>query len=224
MRDLRAALLATCGLAVFGAGCGHSEKGVVDQYFTAVQHQDNQTLASFASVSFDKKVDSWKVKDTMEETTNPAPLPDLVKKMKEAEKGLADNTKAARAFNNDHYMELDRIKSLKKGAPIPAKLSAVAAEWDKYNQQDRELKKALASAKDAVEKEKRNVTLSLGQMDDVESLEGEVVTKKVMVSVTVAGQPQDYVMTLRKYNVKGETETGPRRGSRWAVQGLAPAG
>jgi len=45
-------------LALSALGCqSHPEKGVVDQYFNAVNAKDSQTLSSFAAVSFDKKVD-----------------------------------------------------------------------------------------------------------------------------------------------------------------------
>jgi hypothetical protein len=205
-------------LAAITTACGHPEKSVVDSYFNAVNAHDNQTLTSFAVVSFDKKVQSWTIKKTLEETKTPVTLPDLAAKVKETEKAIADNQKAAQAYNNDHYKERDAIKALKKGAPVPAKLQPVATEWENFNKKDRELKKALAEAKDAAEKEKRTASLSLGGADDLENMTGNVVTKKILLGLTIDGQERDYVMTLRKYDVKG---AGAR--SRWMIQGLAPA-
>jgi hypothetical protein len=169
-------------------------------------------------VNFDKKVQRWTIKKTLEETKSPVALADLAAKARDTEKAIADNTKAARAYGTDHYKELDEIKALKKGAPVPAKLQPVATEWESYNKKDRELKKALAEAKDAVEKERRNASLSLGAVDDPEGVTGEVTTKKILLGLTIDGQERDYVMTLRKYDVKGG---GPR--SRWMIQGLQPA-
>jgi len=200
------------------AACGHPEKSVVDSYFNAVNAHDNQTLSSFAVVSFDKKVQSWTIKKTLEETKTPVALPDLVAKVRDAEKALADNTKVGKAYGNDHSKELDASRALnKKGAPVPAKLQAVSTEWENYNKKDRELKKALAEAKDAVEKEKRNAGLSLGGDADLEGVTGDVVTKKILLGLTIDGQARDYIMTLRKYDVKGAGR------SRWMIQGLAPA-
>jgi len=217
MRHPGSAPLAIVVLAA-AAACSHPEKSVVDSYFNAVNARDNQTLSSFAVVSFDKKVQRWTIRKTLEETKTPVTLPDLVAKVKELEKAIADNTKAAQAYNNDHYKERDDLKALKKGAPVPAKLQAVAAEWEALNKKDRELKKALAEAKDAVEKEKRTVALSVGATDDLEGLTGNVVTKKILLGLTIDGQERDYVMTLRKYDVKG---AGAR--SRWMIQALSPA-
>ena len=217
MRHRGRAALALFALAAAAACSSHPEKSVVDSYFNAVNQHDNQTLSSFAVVNFDKKVQSWTIKKTLEETKAPITLGDLSAKVKDTEKALADNTKAARAYGNDHYKELDEIKALKKGAPVPAKLQPVATEWDNFNKKDRELKKALAEARDAVEKEKRNASVSLGSVDDPEGVTGEVVTKKVLLGLTIDGQERDYVMTLRKYDVKGAGR------SRWMIQALAPA-
>jgi hypothetical protein len=218
MRHRGRAPLAMFALAAITTACGHPEKSVVDTYFNAVNAHDNQTLTSFAVVSFDKKVQSWTIKKTLEETKTPVTLPDLVTRVRDTEKAIADNQKAAQAYNNDHYRERDALKALKKGAPVPAKLQPVATEWENFNKKDRELKKALAEAKDAVEKEKRTASLSLGGADDLENMTGNVVTKKILLGLTIDGQARDYVMTLRKYDVKG---AGAR--SRWMIQGLAPA-
>jgi hypothetical protein len=218
MRHRGRAALALFALAAAAACSSHPEKSVVDSYFNAVNAQDTQTLSSFAVVNFDKKVQRWTIKKTLEETKSPVALADLAAKARDTEKAIADNTKAARAYGTDHYKELDEIKALKKGAPVPAKLQPVAAEWESYNKKDRELKKALAEAKDAVEKERRNASLSLGAVDGPEGVTGEVTTKKILLGLTIDGQERDYVMTLRKYDVKGG---GPR--SRWLIQGLQPA-
>ena len=208
-------------LALSALGCqSHPEKGVVDQYFNAVNANDSQTLASFAAVSFDKKVDRWEIKKTHDETKSSAPLPALAQKVKDLEAELAANTKAARAYNNDHYVELDQIKAMKKDAPVPAKLQPIKAEWDRFSDKDRELKKAIANAKAEVEKEKRSVVRSIGEADDVEALAGEVKEKKLDLDLTIGGQVTPYVMTVRKYEMK--RESGPRVVSRWVVQELQP--
>lgn len=209
-------------LTLAALGCqSHPEKGVVDQYFNAVNAKDSQTLASFAAVNFDKKVDRWAIKKTLDEQSSEAPLAGLSQKVKELEADLEANTKAARAYNNDHYVELDQVKNLKKDAAVPAKLQPIKAEWDKFNEKDRELKKAVANAREAVEREKRSVVRSVGQVDDVETLKGEMKEKKIELDLTLDGQVKPYVMTVRKYEMK--RESGPRVVSRWVIQSLQPA-
>jgi hypothetical protein len=225
MRERGAALLIVLGTAVVGAACGGSEQRVVDQYFNALKANDTQTLTSFALVAFDKKVDNWKITGTEPETKAPATLPDLTKKVRDLEGQLAANKKASQNYANEEegkrFLQIQQVKDAqKKNGKVPGNLAGVAAAWEKFNDKDRDLKKAVAEAKDAVEKEKRRVVLSLGQVEDVENQPAEVTTKKVDMNLTIAGEPKPYVITLRKYDLTGDK--GPRVVSRWVVESVAP--
>jgi hypothetical protein len=76
-------------ILVLLSACGGREKQVVEQYFNAVRAKDNQTISSFAAVSFDKPVTAWKISATSPETKSPVVLPDLAKKLADQEKQLA---------------------------------------------------------------------------------------------------------------------------------------
>jgi hypothetical protein len=215
----RVAMAAVVALA--GVACGHPEKSVVDQYFNAVNAKDTQTLSSFAAVTFEKKVDRWAIKKTISEDKKAAPLPDLVQKSKDADAAVAANKKAASAWSLDRFNDIEAVREARKNnKPVPAKLTEVAAKWDDFNTKDRDGKKTVAVSKDAVEKEKRSMARSIGDVEDVESLKGDVNEKQIEVDLTIAGQQQPYVMTLRKYDVKrdnGQTVRG-----RWVIQNLQP--
>ncbi len=223
MRERTTALAVALGLAVAGLACSSAEKNVINQYFTALRANDQGTLTSFAMVAFDQKVDDWKVVKIGPETKTPVTLPDLVKKQKELEAQLATNTREARAWGNDLnvYPKLDQVRSLEqKGQKIPASLESIHQKWSEYNSKDRDLKKVLAEAKEAVERERRNVSLSVGQVDDVENLGGVEFSKDLDVDLTINGQVKPYVITLRKYELTGGS--GPRMISRWVVESIAP--
>jgi hypothetical protein len=223
MRERATTFAVALGLAVAGLACSSAEKNVVNQYFGALRANDQGTLTSFAMVDFDQKVDDWKVVSVGPGTKTPVTLPDLVKKQKDLETQLATNTREARAWGNDLniYPKLDQVRSLEqKGQKIPASLEPIHQKWTDFNTKDRELKKAVSEAKAAVEREKRNVALSVGQAEDIEALNGEVLSKDVDLTLTIGGQVKPYVMTLRKYELTGGT--GPRMISRWVVQSLQP--
>jgi hypothetical protein len=223
MRERATTFAVALGLAVAGLACSSAEKNVVNQYFGALRANDQGTLTSFAMVDFDQKVDDWKVVSVGPGTKTPVTLPDLVKKQKGLETQLATNTREARAWGNDLniYPKLDQVRSLEqKGQKIPASLEPIHQKWTDFNTKDRELKKAVSEAKAAVEREKRNVALSVGQAEDIEALGGEVLSKDVDLTLTIGGQVKPYVMTLRKYELTGGT--GPRMISRWVVQSLQP--
>jgi hypothetical protein len=214
-------IILAVALALVSVACGHPEQRVIDQYFNAVNQQDTQTLSSFASVRFDKKVDKWKITGVSEETRTAAQLPSLVAKVSELDLALNDNKKAYNAYFLDHPKEVDQVRDLlKKDAKIPANLQSYASEWEKFTQKEKDLKKALADSKDAVEREKHNVSLSIGNLEDIESLTGEMVTKNIDLALTIAGETKDYVMGLRKYDMQA---TGAGRVvSRWVIHSLEP--
>jgi hypothetical protein len=226
MRERTTALGVALGLAIAGLACSSAETNVVNQYFTALRANDQNTLTSFAMVAFDQKVDDFKVVSVGPETRTPATLPDLVKKAAELEAQQKANEKEYRAWGNDLavYPKLERMREARaKGAKIPGDLQPIAEKFDAFQTKDRELKKAVSDAKAAVEREKRNVGLSIsvGQTDEIERLTGEVLSKDVDLSLTIGGQAKPYVMTLRKYELTGGTG---RMVSRWVVQSLTPKG
>jgi hypothetical protein len=224
MRERRATLALALSLVAAGLACKSGESKVVDQYFNALRANDQNTLTSFAVVSFDQKVDSWKIVSEGPEVKAPATLPDLVKKAKEAQAELDKNTKEARAWANDIkvYPDLDKVRQAQaKGDKIPPALQPIATKWDTLQAEDRRLKKAVADAKAAVEREKRNVALSIGQVEDVESLTGESLTRDIDVDLSIGGATKPYTMTLRRYDLKGASGGG-RMMSRWVVQSLTP--
>jgi hypothetical protein len=214
------------GLALAGLACGSSESKVVDQYFGALKANDQNTLTSFAMVAFDQKVDNWKITAEGPEVKAPAPLPDLVKKQKDLQAELDKNTRDARAWGNDLkiYPDLDKVRQAQqKGQKIPPALQPIADKWENFQSEDRRLKKAVGEAKQAVEREKRNVGLSIGQMEDVESLTGDMLTRDIDLNLTIGGAVKPYTMTLRRYDLKGQTGGG-RMMSRWVVETLTPKG
>lgn len=225
MRERRTALLVALGLAVAALACSSTESNVVNQYFTALRANDQGTLTSFAMVAFDQTVDDWKVVSVGPGTKTTATLPDLVKKAADVEARQKANEKEYRGWGNDLavYTKLDQMRAVRaKGGKIPPPLQPIADKFDAFQAKDRELKKAVSDAKAAVEREKRNAALSVGQTDDIETLTGEVLSKDVDVNLTIGGQVKPYVMTLRKYELTGGT--GARMVARWVVQSLVPKG
>ena len=224
MNDRRAAISIIAGLTLAVAACGDPTKSVVDNYFRAIQAEDNQTLASFAVVSFDKKVDAWKVVQFHPESRSPATLPELAAKVKQIDADLAENKKAYNAYFLDNPAEVDQVRELlRAGEDIPKKLTEVAEDWQQFVAKEKELKRVLAEARDAAAKEKKNVTLSVGQAEKVDQLKGEAVSKDVDLTLTINGQPENYTMKLRKYELESDG-SGARAMSRWIIFALQEKG
>jgi len=224
MSNRRAASSLVVALALLGAACGHPEQKVVDQYFTALNAKDNQTLTSFAAVSLDtkgKRVDSWTIVQGTPEQRTPAPLPELLQKVKEADAAVAENKRKYSAYFLDHPQEVDELRDLtKKGAATPPRLAKTAADWKGFTDTERDLKRAVADAKEAVEREKRLVGLSLGTVDGLEALKGEMASKTLELLLSVGGEAQPHQMTLRRYDLA--PAQGPAPMNRWIIYELRP--
>jgi hypothetical protein len=213
------AALAAFAVAVAGLSCGGSESTVVDQYFNAVNAKDDQTLSSFAAVKFDRPVESWKITGTSEEQRTPVTAGEMAAKVKDLEAQVAKNMKEAReTLDAGKVGEVQALRRANKA--VPASLQATAADYDRFTKAAADLRKQVAAAKDALEKERRHMTLSVGAVDSLEGVTGEVVSKTVDLDLTLKDEkPAPYVMTLRKYELQRE---GPRAISRWVVQDLKP--
>jgi hypothetical protein len=225
MRERATAFGVALGLAIAGLACSSAETNVVNQYFTALRANDQGTLTSFAMVAFDQKVDDFKVVTVGPETKTPVTLPDLVKTATDLDAQQKANEKEYRTWGNDLavYPKLDQMRDARaKGKKMPRALEPIAEKFDTFQAKDRELKKALAEAKAAVEREKRNVALSVGQQEDIETMTGDMLSKDIDLNLTIGGEVKPYVMTLRKYELTGGS--GPRMVSRWVVQSLVPKG
>jgi hypothetical protein len=221
----RGALLVGLAMGAVATACGHPEERVVDQYFGALQQGDTQTLTSFALVQLDQKVERWKIVGGQPEAQAPAPLPDLIKKVQEVDSQLQANKRASQEFANEdngkRFLQIQEVQEAqKKSAKIPTALTAVAQKWAEFNEKDRALKKQLAEARSAVEAEKRNVMLSIGQQSEVEGMSGQMASKDLDLELTIAGEVKPYTMTLRKYDMEGGT--GARVVSRWFIYALKP--
>jgi hypothetical protein len=207
------------GLTLAAAACGGGgESRIVDQYFGALNAGDNQTVASFAMVTFKEKVEKWEVKSASEESRRPVPLPDLIKKGKDLEAAVTENKKKAGDFRNTNVVEYNRYVDVKDKTKIPANLQKFVDEWLAFEKSDKDLRKQTSENKAAVEKERKNAALSVGQLPDLDSLSGEVVEKNLDLALTVNGQVKSYAMGLRKYDLQGSS--GSRMVSRWVVQSL----
>ncbi|MEO8362187.1 MAG: hypothetical protein ABI672_19325 [Vicinamibacteria bacterium] len=213
---------AIAALAALTIACGNHETEVIDKFFGAVQANDNQTVSSFSMVPFDKPVKSWKVKSVGEEQKVPAPLAGLSTGLKAADEAVTQNKKEAGAYFNAHPLEVDKVKPLvEAGTAVTGALQKTAEDWKKFNDADKDLKTKAAEAKIAYDREKRLVTMSVGQAAVSDNLVGDLITKTAVVEVESEGDVKTYAIQLRKYDVAPGGQ-GPKTQSRWLIQSITP--
>jgi hypothetical protein len=218
MRHRFGILLVILGVAAVAVGCASPEQRVIENYFRAVNAGDNQTLTSFAAVAFPQKVEKWRIVSAQPEVKGTAQLPELQKKVAEVQAALDANKREYSKYYLDHASEVEDVKAVrKKGQKLPAKLEKVAAAWDEFSVKEKDLKRAFSEAKEEVQHEKRNVQLSLGEIEGIESKAADMTSHEFELLLTVEGQEKPYIMVVRKYVLKDE-----QRMSRWMIYSLDP--
>ena len=206
------AWLAVLALAAATWPAAHPEKTVVDQYFNAVNAKDNQTLSSFAAVQL--RPDGRELGDQEDdsEEKEPAPLPELVTEGEGRWRPQqAANTKAARAYSLDHFADIDAgARTPKAERPVPAKLRA-RGQPSGTSSTRRTASSRRRWPRPRTRWRRRSATCALlgGRVEDVEALPGEVHDQEDRGGPHHRRpEPQPYVMTLRKYELKRD---GPAR-------------
>jgi hypothetical protein len=223
MKNSYAGFGAVSVLAAMTMACGSPEGQVIDNFFRAVQAKDSQTVTSFSMVPFDQVVKGWKVKSVGEELRVPAPLSALAAALKAAEEAESQNKKDAGAYFNAHPLEVDKVKPLvESGGAVPKNLQKTADDWKKFNDTDKDLKAKSAEAKQAYDRERRLVTMSVGQAGNPEALAGDLITKSAMVEVEAGGDVKLYSIQLRKYDVAPGGQAAKKVMSRWLIQSITP--
>ena len=204
------------------AGCGHPEQRVIDQYFGAVNAGDNQTITSFAAVKFDKKVEKWKIVSVSPEAVAEAPLPALAQAFAKAQADFDKEKKDIQRMALDKYSEYEQVREIeKKGGKVPANLQDMHDKLEAWKKREQELKQQIMASKAAADAERRIVQLSMGSnVEGLDALPADMASKELELVLTVAGQPETWVMQMKKYTPK--ESTGQRVISRWAIASLEP--
>ena len=199
------------GLGLMAAACG-SDTRIVDQYFGAVNAGDNQTLTSFAMVPFKEKVEKWSVTGSSpERPVAPPPCPTSWPRARSSRLTWPPTRRKRAPIRSPTPTSTTGTWRRRARAPrSPANLQKFDDDWGKFEQNDKDLKKQIAENKAAVEKERRNVQLSVGQNDALDTMTGEMVEKTLDLALTIKGQVKNYAMGLRKYDLTGGAEHGPR--------------
>ena len=216
-------------------GCsGGAEQKILDDFFRASRMRDNTTLGNFATVEFDPRTDgvvqSFKVVSIGEERTRPLPLKQYAQDLAEAREADEKFSAEKRAYQNANLAVIDRVvKTEAAGRAVAARDKAVADAWAKWTADAAAHTKAVSQAQRQLNSSKGLAELSLARAttpDMIESLEGEMVAKDVMIDATVR-QPDGttvqktmkaVIQQARMKDASGQAVTG-----RWILTGLEPA-
>ena len=211
------------------------EENLVRQFFRASSLRDSQTLANFATVSFEPKtegsVTDFDVTAVSPERTEPLQVIELSKAMAEAEAANKSFNEKKKAYQDANMEAIDRVlKAEGTGRKLTGKDAQIQAEWDEVARRTGAEAKKVSAARVALSDSRPVAEMSLmanssDKTPTVEELNGNLVSKDISVTATVRGpdgatSQKNYVLTAQRAVVKGAS--GERSG-KWIITGIKPA-
>jgi hypothetical protein len=225
--------------AVFIAACsGRSEEPILQQYFTASRLRDTQTLANFATVSFEPSqegsVQSFTITNVSSEQKEPLHIKELAKAHEQAKAEADEFTKRKRAYQNENREAIDRVlKAEGQRGRLRGKDAEVQAAWAKWRDETNQYTKKVSEARMKLANERPIAELSVsdprrGNLTDVTKYDGEMITKEVTLNAQVrqpnsgAVVPKTLLVTMQRAVLKGDD--GKKIEGRWVITRLKDAG
>jgi len=210
------------------------EENIVKQYFRASGLRDNQTLANFAIVSFDPKVEGtvtdFDVTAVSPERSEPLKVIELSKMVTEAEAANKAFNEKKKTYQDANMDAIDRVlKAQGGGKKLSGKDGQIQGEWEKWQADAGAEAKKVSAARNALADSRPVAELSLtagnGDAPNIEDMNGALVSKDVSVAATVRGPDgattqKNYLVTVQRAVVKGAN--GDRNG-KWVITGIKPA-
>jgi hypothetical protein len=219
-------------LAVSTSACSsRPEDPLIRQFFRASQLRDNQTLANFATVTFDPDKDgivsSFDITNVTEERREPLMLKDLAK-VEEAARAADDEfNKKKKAYQDANLDAIERVlKAESAKRPLAGRDAAVQTAWRKWRDDQGTSAKAVSEARSKLNAARPVVELSVQNLApvDVATVDGQVVSKDVTINAQVRMASGDTVekqlvfsMVRAELSIPGKAE--PQVG-RWVITAI----
>jgi hypothetical protein len=221
MRNRSVGILFLFGAAAAGSACKSEEEEIVDRFLLAAERGDDATAAALSMVAFPDALQEWEVVSLTVERRQEYRVPELRRRLSEAEDRRDEQFEAFGDFRQRNYEELAAIQRRRRDDPA-ARLTGRALElstrWDAFRDERRQVVDALQEAELALEWEIRRAAKSLQRESAPEYLTGETVERDALVLASTSAAERSYRVTLTRYDVKNQF--GAVVPSRWIVTGV----
>lgn len=205
---------------------GKPEADLLERYFHAVSLNDVTTMSTMAIKPVDMEYESWKIVKSTEERIEPATLPELNKKEKEAKKALEDHVAPTVEAQDALYIAQDKLDTARTRAARRAAQKEVDEAQKKFEEEreiHRQLQKAYNDAKAEAAEEEEIALFSLGvqELPNIRDMEGDVHFKDVEVQVNQKAGVKNYIFRLRRYILR-DKDLGITRRGQWKIVFIEP--
>ncbi len=200
---------------------GGSERTLLRTFFTALQTNDNTTIASMSAVGFEGTVEAYEIISVGEDTVQPFRLTELEEAAEQSKVARDEHWEEFGVFQDEHFDDLEVIRQRieeDREYRFSGRRGEVQTEWDQWREERSGYETALREAAATVDRERSRASMSVMANTTLAGFGGEVATKEVMVNITTTEEGEKlYRFTLSRYNL---TAGENRPLSRWIITGI----
>lgn len=212
-------IIMVVGISFVLVACGSPEQTLIRRYLDAVKMNDKDTMSKMAYQPVKILFKKWKIESVTEPVEEPLKLKDLAAKLVDLKDQLEKaQEKAAEAqIDLEDYQKLyDKWPAWRKRAK-KKEYEAKKAAFEEAKNEFLKIQSEYKNVQAELNKEKRLLSLSVGDIQNVENMDGKVLTKTLILSgITPDGNTKKYKVTLKRYIISKPGTNITIRG-RWVI-------
>jgi hypothetical protein len=227
--SLLVALVLAIGGSMTACGGGGEEQSLINSFFRASRFNDRATLGGVSMVAFNPDTDgtigSFDIESISEEQRRPLRMRELVTALAQAQQDQSEFAAEMRTYQDENLGVIARvIEAERADEDVRARDRDVQEAWTKWREDSQGRSRAVSAAEADLNAESSVATVSAYDPNnpiDVQSLEGELLTKEVTISAAVEmnGSEEDRTLVITLQRVELNAADGMIEG-RWIITGI----
>ena len=222
-------LVLAIGGSITACGGGGGEQSLISSFFRASRFNDRATLGGVSMVAFDPEQDgtigSFDIDSISEEQRRPLLMRELAAALVQAQQDQRTFAAEMKTYQNENLDAIARvIEADRADENVRSRDRDVQEAWTKWREDSQGHSRAVSAAEADLNAESSVATVSAYDPNnpiDVQSFEGELLTKEVTISgaVEMNGSEEDRTLVITLQRVELNAADGMIEG-RWIITAI----
>ncbi len=227
--SLFVSLVLAIGGSLTACGGGGEEQSLISSFFRASRFNDRTTLGGVSMVAFnpdtDGTVGSFDIESITEEQRRPLRMRELTAALAQAQQDQRTFAAEMKTYQDENLDAIARvIEAERADEDVRSRDRDVQEAWTKWREDSQGRSRAVADAENDLAAESSVATVSAYDPNDpidVQSLDGELLTKEVTITAAVeqGGSEEDRTLVITLQRVELNAADGMIEG-RWIITAI----
>ncbi|MCE2543267.1 MAG: hypothetical protein J4F30_07515 [Acidobacteria bacterium] len=227
--SLFVSLVLAIGGSLTACGGGGEEQSLISSFFRASRFNDRTTLGGVSMVAFnpdtDGTVGSFDIESITEEQRRPLRMREMAAALAQAQQDQRTFAAEMKAYQDENLDAIARvIEAERADEDVRSRDQDVQEAWTKWREDSQGHSRAVADAETDLAAESSVASVSAYDPNnpiDVQSLEGELLTKEVTITAAVeqGGSEEDRTLVITLQRVELNAADGMIEG-RWIITAI----